>query len=211
MPTAEIRLESPQSLFNFNKLVGQSQALVDGKAIVWTLPDGRIIDVLIDPLTNLPLLWDFTCSEDEKQNHFGLAVVPPIAEVEPFLAGNDGGPVDYKVQCNLRCFTSITDATNQNLSSAQKEFLFWHQKLCLNMQDLQQLMKPQHIRDQAGVLVTTRPPVIPTTFKPTANLKPTDYPMNLASKLAAAKAKSSAVSTVKPVPAKTGILSHDKY
>jgi len=56
MPTAEIRLESPQSLFNFNKLVGQSQALVDGKAIVWTLPDGRIIDVLIDPLTNLPLL-----------------------------------------------------------------------------------------------------------------------------------------------------------
>ena len=35
--------------------------------------------------------------------------------------------------------------------------------------------------------------------------------MNLASKLAAAKAKSSAVSTVKPVPAKTGILSHDKY
>ena len=209
MPTAEIRLESPKSLFS--KLGGQSQALIDGRAIVWTLPDGKIIDIPIDPMTNLPLLRDFTCSEDEKQNHHGLAVVPPIEVVEPFLADDDGGPVDYEVQCNLRCFTSVTDATNQHLSSAQKELRFWHQKLCLNMQDLQQLMKPQHIRDQTGVLVTTRPPVIPTTFKSTANLKPADFPMNLASKLAAAKAISPAVSTVKPVPAKTGILSHDKY
>jgi len=47
-------LEIPQSLFN--KLGGQSHALVDGKAIVWTLPDGRIIDIPIDPMTNLPLL-----------------------------------------------------------------------------------------------------------------------------------------------------------
>ena len=54
MPTAEIQLEIPQSLFN--KLGGQSHALVDGKAIVWTLPDGRIIDIPIDPMTNLPLL-----------------------------------------------------------------------------------------------------------------------------------------------------------
>jgi len=122
--------------------------------------------------------------------------------VDPFLAGDDDSPVDYEVQWNLRCFTSVTDATNQNLSSAQKEHLFWHQTLCLNMQDLQQLMKPQQIRDQAGVLVTTRPTAIPITFKSTAYLKHADYPINLASKLAAANAKSSAVSTAKPVPEK---------
>ena len=95
MPTAEIRLESPQSLFS--KLGGQSQALMDGRAIVWTLPDGKIIDIPIDPMTNLLLLQDFTFSEDEKQNHFGLAVVPPIEVVEPFLADDDGGPLDYEV------------------------------------------------------------------------------------------------------------------
>ena len=72
-------------------------------------------------------------------------------------------------------------------------------------------MKPQHIHDQAGVMATTRPPVIPTMFKSTANIKPADYPMNLARKLAAVKAKSLAISTTKPLPAKTGILSHDKY
>ena len=86
-------------------------------------------------MTNLPLLRDFTCSEDEKQNHFGLSMVPHIAVVEPFLAHDDGGPLDYEVQCNSKCFTLVTDATNQNLSSAQKELICWHQKLCLNMQD----------------------------------------------------------------------------
>ena len=70
---------------------------MDGKAIIWTLPDGRIIDIPIDPITNLPLLREFTFSEDEKQNHFGLAVVPPIELVEPFLAADDGGPLDCEV------------------------------------------------------------------------------------------------------------------
>ena len=72
-------------------------------------------------------------------------------------------------------------------------------------------MKPQLIRDQDGNLVTIRPPVIPTVYKSTANLKAADYPMNLASKSAAAKTRSPAVSTSKPVKANEGILSQDKY
>ena len=212
MPAAEIRLESPQSLFT--KLGGQSHALVEGKAIEWVLPDGRIIDIPIDARTNLPLLTDFVCSDEEKLqfNFNGLNALAEIEEIQPSAADEDGiGPIDYERACAIKCFSSVADATNQNLTSAQKELLFWHQKLCLNMQDLQQLMKAQLIRDQNGNLVTIRPPVIPTVYKSTANLKAADYPMNLASKLAAAKTRSPAVSTSKPVKAKEGILSQDKY
>ena len=79
------------------------------------------------------------------------------------------------------------------------------------MQDLQLLMKPQHMRDQQGKLVIIRPPMIPTVYKFTTILKPLDHPINLASKLAAAKARSLAVKTSKPVVVKAGIHSHDKY
>ncbi len=36
------------------------------------MADGRIIDVLINPHTNLPLFWDFVCSEAEKKE-FGAS------------------------------------------------------------------------------------------------------------------------------------------
>ena len=40
------------------------------------------------------------------------------------------------------------DPRNRNLSGPQRELLHWHQKLCLNMRDVQMLMKPQIVRDQ---------------------------------------------------------------
>ena len=81
----------------------------------------------------------------------------------------------------------------------------------MNMQDLQELMRPQNILDQNGKVISVCPPILPTKFKSTRNLKPSDYPFSLASKLATAKARELGVSTSKNVPEKVGILSRDKY
>ena len=59
------------------------------------------------------------------------------------------------------CCKSVTDVTNQNPGGAQKELLFWHQKLCMNMIDLQLLTKPQSVKDQEGNIILRRT-VIPT-------------------------------------------------
>ena len=103
MPAAEIRLESPQSLFT--KLGGQSHALIEGKAIEWVLPDGRIIDIPIDPRTNLPLLTDFVCSDEEKLrfNFNGLNALTEIEEIQPSAVDEDGiGPIDYERACAIK-------------------------------------------------------------------------------------------------------------
>ena len=96
----------------------------------------------------------------------------------------------------------MADQTNQNLSGPQKELLLWQTKLCLNMQDLQKLMKPHVIKDQSGKVVNTKPAVIPTKYKSTTNLKPESYPLCIACKLATAKARSDGVTTSTPVPSK---------
>ena len=79
------------------------------------------------------------------------------------------------------------------------------------MRDLQKLMRPRVIQDQAGNEVEKLPPVIPTQYKSTKNLKPDQYPVCAACKLATARAKSPEEKTSKPVKQKEGILSRDKY
>ena len=105
--------------------------------------------------------------------------------------------------------TSVKE--NQNLSGPQRELLHWHQKLCLNMRDLQQLMRPQIFRDEAGKEVSRLDPVIPTDYNSTKNSKPDQFPVCLACKLATAKSRNTGEKTSKPVKAKEGILSRDKY
>ena len=79
------------------------------------------------------------------------------------------------------------------------------------MQDLQQLMKPHNVRDQKGVLIATRPPIIKTIFKFKPNLKRSEYPICLACKLATAKVKSTNVVALKPIALKEGALSCNEY
>ena len=59
----------------------------------------------------------------------------------------------YKLKKVGLCCMSATDETNQNLDNAQKEILHWHQKLCINMQDLQQFMQPQNMHDHRGKVI----------------------------------------------------------
>jgi hypothetical protein len=101
----------------------------------------------------------------------------------------------------------VPDEINQNIYGAQKENIHWHQKLCANMQDVQQLMKPPKVCDQKGNIIAGRSPVIPTKFKSTAKFGRDQYPSCLACKLATAKGRSSDVMTQKPVASKDRALS----
>ncbi len=67
MPDFVIFFTSPQSVMK--RLGGDSYAKVDEYKIEWHLSDGRIVDIDVDPVTNLPLLQDFLCSQDEKHEY----------------------------------------------------------------------------------------------------------------------------------------------
>ena len=103
----------------------------------------------------------------------------------------------------------MVDETNQNLDNAQKEILYCHKKLCINIQDLQQLIRPQNVRDHRGKFIYQRPPVVPTKSKRTAHIN-TRYVWR-ASWLLTAKTKSSGVVASKPIVSKEGALSRDQY
>jgi len=67
MPASDVRLESPQSVSQ--GLGGGCYARIDGYQVEWHMPDGEIIDIPIDPRSNLPLLHDFVCTESEKREY----------------------------------------------------------------------------------------------------------------------------------------------
>ena len=53
MPASDVQLESPQSVSQ--GLGGGCYARIDGYQVKWHMPDGEIIDIPIDPRSNLPL------------------------------------------------------------------------------------------------------------------------------------------------------------
>ena len=137
-PEADIRLESPQSLIR--AMGGSDHAVVDGWNIEWHLSDGRIFDIPIDPATNLPLFKDFVCTSEE-QNCFEAESMNTVCV--PCIMSAPNPSDQYERKKALFCCNSVTDETNQNLSGSQKELPHWHQKLCVNMQEVQQLMRHQ--------------------------------------------------------------------
>ena len=84
-----------------------------------------------------------------------------VKEFDP-ICPDETSEATSEHDCALRCCQCVADQSNRNLSGPQKELLLWHTKLCLNMQDLQELMKPHQIKDQSGRVVATKPEVIPT-------------------------------------------------
>ena len=209
MPDAQIRLESPQSLIR--ALGTPGHAKLSGWDIEWHQPDGKIIDIPIDHATNLPLMRNFVCSNKEKAD-FG-----PSYNVALSSSGGEDSKMIHDLfnnceeKCTVRCCTSVLDETNQNLTNAQKELLEWHQKLCINMHDLLQLMKPQNVKNQKGDVIFERPPIVNCKFKVTPRLTRGEFPMCLSCKLATSKRRSPEVKTSKLLASKTGNLSRDCY
>ena len=213
MPGAEVRLMSPQSALR--TLGGAGHAFMQGENIEWALPDGRIVDIPVDRGTNLPLLKNFECSQEEKDQHIAREEKVAMTAAHAGI-GASGGPSgddrpDYESFWSMQFNSNCTDKDNANLTAPQKELLMWHQRLCLNMRDIQQLMRPQRIKDEDGTTVKVLPPIIPTKYKSTKNLKRENYPFSMAAKLANAKARGTGVATSKPVASKVGILSRDQY
>ena len=67
MPKTDFRLESPQSVIR--EIGGSGHAVIDVWNVECHIPDKRIIDIPIDPGTNLPLIHDFVCTSAEKQKY----------------------------------------------------------------------------------------------------------------------------------------------
>ena len=140
IPKSDILLESPQ--FVIRSMGGSGHAVIDVWNVEWHLPDKRIIDILIDPGTNLPLIHDFVCTSSEKEKYGPHHVANDSLFREQDIVSKPDHMDQYELNTSVLCCTSVADETNQNLSGAQKELLHWHQNLCLDIQYLQQLMKP---------------------------------------------------------------------
>ena len=123
--------------------------MITRENIEWTLPDGCIIDIPINHHTNLPLIHNSVCSlEDIKTHHdlFGTAMTSiETVDMTP-VEVNKAEVKTHERDCVRQCCQCVAGESNQNLSGPQKELLHWHQKLCMNMQDLQELMRPQNIQ-----------------------------------------------------------------
>ena len=205
-----IRLSSPQNLTKSEL----GQALLKHNNIAWTLSDGRIVDIPIDRATNLPLIQGhFVCSAEEKEKFKSSYVhyAEPVALSVDTSNLSKEEKFEQESDIAARCYNCVTDEDNANITNPEKELLHWHHVLCLNMIDTQNLMKDQIIYDQDGKMLYTLPPVIPTKYKSTKNIKPENLPCCKACKLATAKTRSTGTSTSKPVANKQGILSRDKY
>lgn len=216
MPSAEVRLTSPQSLI---KSMKGGRAVIDAirDNVEWHLPDGEILDIPIDPATNLPTFpQGFVCTNEEKrmfvEEHPEMLTAEVLDKCAEEVECEDPSMSLSEIPArDLQCFTCVADETNQNLTPPQKELLHWHWKLGVNMRDLQHMMKTQNVYDQDDRLVSANPPIIPTKYKGTAKLKPEDFPFCLACKLAAAKSRGTETTTTTVRKEREGILTRDKY
>ena len=60
-------------------------------------------------------------------------------EMEGHIAVDEANP-DFDDKAKW-CIAA--DETNHKMSGSRKELLHWHKKLCVNIQDVQQLMNPK--------------------------------------------------------------------
>ena len=99
---------------------------------------GRSLIFPIDPKTNLPLIHMCTCTSAKKKMFQDRFKSKGTHDIGPCMSYD--GEIDHYNQYELKKYilycTPVTDETNQHLNNAQNELLHWHQKLCINMQDL---------------------------------------------------------------------------
>ena len=117
----------------------------------------------------------------------------------------------YELKKYILCCTYVADETNQNISNAQKNLLHWHQNLCINMRDFQQLTKLHTMCDQKDNILSKRPQFTPIEYKSVANLKHNQFPMCVAYKSTTTKIKSFSVFISKLIANKEGALYQDQY
>ena len=109
MPAANIHLESPQNVIR--ALGGNGKAVLQNDTIEWHLPAGHTVDIPICPHTNLPLLCNFVCSPEEKENHglsYGNFSAFQATEFDPVPSGKAKQEASEH-DCALRCCQCVAD------------------------------------------------------------------------------------------------------
>ena len=174
LKSTDIRLISPQA---FHQLWG-GRSVVDDKVFSLHTTSGQVVDVPIEPKSNLPMLYGVTCTNQEHR-HVGAAYARQWKVKQrtgrSFFFGNDDGSwrftrlededfdvpteVDYNFDLCAHLRPCITIADNPNLSPGQKEVLLWHYKLGCSLKKIQYLMTG-HARKLAGGKSVFYPPVI---------------------------------------------------
>ena len=97
--------------------------VIDLWNVEWHLPDKLIIDIPIDPGTNLLLIHDFVCTSAEKENYGPQHVANSAVFLEQYVGSKPYHMDQYDLKKSIIFCTSLADETNQNLSGAQKELL----------------------------------------------------------------------------------------
>jgi hypothetical protein len=108
VPDATIRLFSPQVYFQENQ--GNGSCLIEATKATVTMPDGTDLVFLYNLHNNLPMMVVDLCSQHLaglSRHDMGLLSEPAVMD----------------------SYLSVLDQVNQNITSAQKELLLWHQKL----------------------------------------------------------------------------------
>ena len=108
LPTAEVRLFSPQTYFKENK---RGMFYMDGQGTFFEtgVPSDGIVEIPYNDNNNLPMVVDDMYYQHQRQHPTYLASLESYETSDILL--------------------SVTEAENQNLTSTQKQLLSWHQRL----------------------------------------------------------------------------------
>jgi hypothetical protein len=161
----DVRLFSPQTYHQMHG--GYSE--VYGQSIQMKLRTSSIHIDIIQDQANLPVVHDFFVSEKAKCGlaprfwsgmcQTGLSVLDFFGDIECSISSIVS---NAKSNC-FPCFPCVGDAENANLTSPQRELLFWHWKLGISMYRVQELMREQTYEEPLGQR-TVLPPIIKAKF-----------------------------------------------
>ena len=109
----DIQLEYPHSII---KVMGSSgHAGIDVWNVEWHIPDKRIIDIPIDPGTNLPLIHVFVCTSTEKEKYGPKHVANAVVFRKKYVGSKPDHMDQYEINKFILCCTSVAYETNHNL------------------------------------------------------------------------------------------------
>ena len=221
MPECDIRLMSPQCYFQTHG----GHAEMTEHMVTIHLPgvDKHIVEVPIDKVTNLPAIMQPQTSKDEQLQYgphllstiiANTMLLDDIGRLDQEQLDNIGRMVDPwwdLRECNPsknRCYKTVADESNKNLTGPQRELLQWHWKLCTSTYHVQELMRERHYINPDSESDVVLPPILPTKH---ATSKSCPVPKCLACQLSKQKLKSTGVKTSKTVIEKDGVLKFNKY
>ncbi|KAL7459421.1 hypothetical protein ACHAWC_011182 [Mediolabrus comicus] len=181
LPSCNLRLMSPQSYHQTYK--GFSQ--LDGSEYTFFLapaangPERHEIRIPINDKSNLPMIFNVSTTGKEKRDAkpFFVNSIRMHQHFSGMFFGTWRTSYDYRDEgeedeyefrplmhlsgkTKMSCLGCLSDDSNPNLSTGQKELLLWHYRLGISTRHVQHLMKEHERKDEEGNVVVI-PPVIP--------------------------------------------------